>query len=258
MQMSCEHGREAQSSQLAPPIEWEKLNAEKEFRREEIELRKADQRRLDDELAFKKVEAKRSRWWSPLVIAILGAALAAVGNAVVAWVNGRDQQAIEAQKAESERILAAIRTNNPDAAATNLKFLIDAGLITQAQDKISSYLKGRTPGQGPALPSSVQALLPNLESDVGPERHETRTLIAGLGSKAIPALTEMLARNRDHAAANYRQVLGVIEALAEMAPSERCAAYAENPGLRRDVEAHAGIEEETLVKASARALVCPR
>jgi len=87
------------------------------------------------------------------VLAIAGAALATLGNGVVTWMNGRDQRALEdtrsqsAQriqeennkqqvalenlKAESNRIVEAIKTDNPDTAATNLQFLLDAGLITK-------------------------------------------------------------------------------------------------------------------------------
>jgi hypothetical protein len=37
---------------------------------------------------------------------------------------------LEEAKAEAVRILEVIRTDNPDKAATNLKFLVDAGLIS--------------------------------------------------------------------------------------------------------------------------------
>jgi hypothetical protein len=39
-------------------------------------------------------------------------------------------------KAEAARILEVIRTDNPDKAATNLKFLVDAGLISDAGRKM--------------------------------------------------------------------------------------------------------------------------
>ena len=38
---------------------------------------------------------------------------------------------MENLKAESNRIVEAIKTDNPDTAATNLQFLLDAGLITK-------------------------------------------------------------------------------------------------------------------------------
>jgi len=73
----------------------------------------------------------------------------------------------------------------------------------------------------------------------------------------IPKITEILAANRDHGTASYRLVLGAVEALATMAQADRCLAYKQNPALRRDVEAHAGIKEETLTAATRKALSCP-
>jgi hypothetical protein len=77
--------------------------AETSFERQKWEdekiFRQADQRRLDQELALKLHEAQRSRWRSPLVIAIIGAALAGSGNALVALLNANNQQCIEEHKA---------------------------------------------------------------------------------------------------------------------------------------------------------------
>lgn len=66
-------------------------------------------------------------------MAILAATLAAVGNAIVAVVNGLEQRQLERQKGEETRILEMIKTGDPDKAAENLKFLLDSGLI-ESQD----------------------------------------------------------------------------------------------------------------------------
>jgi hypothetical protein len=52
------------------------------------------------------------------------------------------------------RILEVIKTGNPDKAATNLKFLVDTGLISsrQRREDIQTFLNERTAGHGPALP----------------------------------------------------------------------------------------------------------
>jgi hypothetical protein len=110
-----------------------------EFEREkwlsEHELRKR-------ELEIKEREQSRSRWSNPLVLAVLAAAIAALGNAVTIWMNGREQRALEAtraeqaraleeSKAEAARILEVIRTgNDADKAAVNLKFLRSASSPT--------------------------------------------------------------------------------------------------------------------------------
>jgi hypothetical protein len=62
---------------------------------------------------------------------------------------------MEDTRAESARILEMIKTGDADKAAENLRFLADAGLISDRQrvDAIRSFLKTRSPGQGPSLPS---------------------------------------------------------------------------------------------------------
>jgi hypothetical protein len=59
------------------------------FERENWE---ADQQRLEEdftlrerELSLKENDDRRSRWWNPLAIAIIGPAIAAAGSAFVSW-----------------------------------------------------------------------------------------------------------------------------------------------------------------------------
>lgn len=100
-----------------------------------------------------------------LLIAIIGAAAALGGNALVAWMNGvkereleesRHAQAMRSQEAKSqqERILEIIRTGNVEKAAENLKFAVDVGLVADPKIRagIEKYLSERKPGAGPALP----------------------------------------------------------------------------------------------------------
>jgi hypothetical protein len=49
--------------------------------------------------------------------------------------------------------------NNSDKAAVNLKFLLDAGLISDADRRknIEGFLVSRAAGEGPALPSQTSA-----------------------------------------------------------------------------------------------------
>lgn len=147
---------EIETPELA--FEREKWIAERAFRERELDLRAKEQRE------------GRSRWSNPLVLAIVGAIFAGLFNAGVAWYN--DNATLTAQsanndanlqlenlKAESARILQAISTGDPDKAATNLKFLLDSGLV--ANPKTVSFLKNflatRTSGQGPSLPAAAAA-----------------------------------------------------------------------------------------------------
>jgi tetratricopeptide (TPR) repeat protein len=119
------------------------------------------------DIALKKLEQVRSRWASPLIIAISTVALAGLGNIVLAFVNDSLQRASDTERAKETRelerskseallVLEMIKTADPDKAATNLSFLADSGLLSDKDqvDRIHTYLKQRTPGQRPSLPAS--------------------------------------------------------------------------------------------------------
>ena len=135
--------------------------SESEFEREKWRV---DVSFRERELALKERDSARARWSNPLALAIFAAAVAAAGNAGVAWLNGREQRAVESlrasqtleleeRKAEASRILEIIKTADPDKAANNLQFLIDTGLIINPSRlvEMKTYLANRKPGQGPTV-----------------------------------------------------------------------------------------------------------
>jgi hypothetical protein len=67
-----------------------------EFERERWE---ADYRLRLEELSLKKSDLNRSRWINPLVIAILAAAAAALGNAAIALITSTKQLELERERA---------------------------------------------------------------------------------------------------------------------------------------------------------------
>jgi hypothetical protein len=166
-------------------FDWEREKWQADFRLRERELalkdKELEQNRL--ELRLKRVEDRRARWTSPLVLALLAATVAAGGNAYVAYLNGEAQrelertrgeaqitleqekseaeQAIEETKAEAARILEVIKTGDQKTARDNLAFLNEVGLI--ANEKLSQdiriYLEKLKPGEGPALPANCQTKL---------------------------------------------------------------------------------------------------
>jgi len=139
-------------------LDHERWLGEYELRKREIEIKERDQ--------------SRSRWSSPVVLAVLAAALAGLSNAAVTLQNGLEQRKLEAEKAgqakiieetkaEAARIFEVIKTGDADKSATNLKFLVDTGLITNSDriEKIQAFLDHRLAGGGPALPAATDALL---------------------------------------------------------------------------------------------------
>lgn len=114
----------------------------------DLELKRA-------ELEIKRAEAQASKWRNPLVVAILAASVAGLGNAAVSMLNASSAQSLEESRAESGRILEAIKTGDTEKAAANLEFLLDAGLLTDSRaDRIRDYLRRRAPGTGAALPTA--------------------------------------------------------------------------------------------------------
>jgi len=143
------------------------LTWEQQKWRDEYQLKRDDYQLKSRELDLKQQEQQRSKWTNPLVVAILAAAVAGLGSAVVAMINGRLQRDIEQSKAaeslrieesrsEAVRILEMIKTGEPDKAAGNLQFLIDTGLISNKERvaQIEHYLSTRQPGTGPYLPAA--------------------------------------------------------------------------------------------------------
>lgn len=121
----------------------------------EREKWRADSKIREREVAVKEREQVSSKWRSPLVVAILAATAAAVGNGVVAVVNGHQQVKLEDSKAESTRILEMTKTGDPETAARNLDFLLHSGLIANPDrvEKVTAFLAKRAPGTGPSLPA---------------------------------------------------------------------------------------------------------
>lgn len=114
--------------------EWrERLEFDREKFKAELELRR-------QELGLRQLENSSTKWNNPLVIAVVGATLAFLSTTLVSYLNGQQQVALEAHrannqialeqvKAESDRILEVIKSTDPQAVRTNLRFLLDTGLI---------------------------------------------------------------------------------------------------------------------------------
>jgi hypothetical protein len=166
-----------------PVTDRERFEADQAYRKAQLEQTNRD-------LELKREQQMQDWWFSPLVLAILGAIATALTQIFVVSKNAKnqldmensraaatrivekqkadDQIALEGRKAaaqreldsqqfESDRILEAVKTGgNTEAAAENLKFLLDAGLITTPAlaNRMSKWLATRKPGEGPSLPSA--------------------------------------------------------------------------------------------------------
>ncbi|MDJ0660140.1 MAG: hypothetical protein QNJ42_11715 [Crocosphaera sp.] len=147
----------AQNNEVKPmDLEREKWQAELELRKRELQLKEREQDNRDEAIRIRKAEQATSKWFNPLTVAVFAAAVAAAGNACVAFVNGYQERHLERSKAEYSRILEMIKTDDTEKAADNLEFLLSSGLVNDPplMNKLRKFLKKRTPGRGPSLPSS--------------------------------------------------------------------------------------------------------
>lgn len=121
--------------------------------RERLEIERRRVALEEREAASRNQQRDGAPWRSPLVIAILGATTAAIGNAALTLIDGVQSRQLARLEGENTRILSAIETADPDLNAENLRFLLEAGLIESSDMRlqISRFLEERTPGSGPAL-----------------------------------------------------------------------------------------------------------
>jgi hypothetical protein len=165
---------------------------DRQFREREIAVKEREQEAKAAEVKLKQEELTAGKWTNPLVVAILAAAVAGIGNVGISWLNAHSERALEAEKAEQARILEVIKTGSPDKAAQNLKFLVDSGLISDSRlrTQLQTFLDHRSPGSGPSLPSAASA--PHLEKPIIDNARVY--LLAGVQTKTsqFPALRDEL------------------------------------------------------------------
>lgn len=188
-----------------PVTERERFEADQAFRNRQFDAeqayRNAQLAQAERDLTLRSQKQAQEWWFSPLILAVLGAIVAAFAQIRVASKNAKNQADLEdkratetrtlekqkadnqialedrkssaqleleerkakaqreldAQQAESDRILEAVKTGgDAEASASNLKFLLDAGLITSENlvARLGKWLASRKPGEGPSLPSA--------------------------------------------------------------------------------------------------------
>lgn len=136
-------------------FEREKWQAEIAIRKNELLLKEREQNNRDAELLLKTQDHRASAWRNPLIIAIFATALAAAGNAAVAFINGMLQRDLESMKADSARLIESMKTGDVEKSAENLGILSRLGLISDPKvaTKIQTYLANRKVGTGFSLPA---------------------------------------------------------------------------------------------------------
>lgn len=148
---------------MSDPNTGNEQNIEDKKWKSEFELREREVRIREKETESKLKESERSHFTSPLVLAVIAAAVGAFGNAYIAWYNASEQRGLESkrateqhkledQKAEASLIIEIIKTrNNAEKAVSDIVLLIQTGLIVDKAEVISTYFRKRVVGQGLSL-----------------------------------------------------------------------------------------------------------
>ncbi len=133
-----------------------------------LEILDREARVKERELEYNIAQAKNNSWKSPLVVAILAAAIGAMGNAFIIYYSSYLERAAAAtahqreiklaeSAAERERILEMIKIGEPEQVQRNLEFLIDTELVQDSETvaSIQEYYQNITPGEGPGASSGT-------------------------------------------------------------------------------------------------------
>jgi hypothetical protein len=149
------------------PTDEERWKNEMEWRERDLAIRERAAETKAERRSKKKSEKKLTVWWtSPLILAVVAAAVAGFGNIFVAYLAARSEFGLESSKskwaneieelkAEASWILKAVSAEDSDQAARNLKLLVDVGLIKNEarRSQIVTYITTRPGGEGALIGS---------------------------------------------------------------------------------------------------------
>src|SRR6267142_1713474 len=114
---------------------------------EDLRIKNAELSLHEREVALKEYETYKGWWRNPVFVGVIAAFLGFISGLVSKYIEGRNASALEhqrfeiAQKTErlrlqSSLILEAIKTGDPEHAATNLAFLVELGYIDDNDGRI--------------------------------------------------------------------------------------------------------------------------
>jgi uncharacterized protein (TIGR02594 family) len=153
--MALDASQDFESQKLR--LERQKAILDYRLKRQELRLKGTESAIRERELAIKETESARARWLNPMTVSIAAAALALIGNGVVALVNGLQTRQLEAQKAQDARVLEMIKVSDGDKAINNLKMLLEAGLYVDPDGRMAKYVEGASPESVAVLPAPQES-----------------------------------------------------------------------------------------------------
>ena len=126
---------------------------EYELRTDELALREREVSASEREVTAKEKESHVTWWKNPLIVGLVGAALALGGNIATNILSNRASAEAEHFRAQSSLVLSVIKTNgNEDDACKNLNFFVRIGWLDDRNGAIQNVCG--TKGGVPTLPAS--------------------------------------------------------------------------------------------------------
>jgi len=129
-------------------------------KKRELDLRERELAARERELGAREAEIKRSPWLNPLVIALVGATLGLIGNAVIVVLNNRNSLVLERARMQSNLILEVSKSDQQNNCK-NLIFFVEVGFLEDTGGRIR-HTCFYEPQQAPTLgqPQQASVLLP--------------------------------------------------------------------------------------------------
>lgn len=124
----------------------------------------------EKELAIRELKADMisktgyRRWSDPLVIAVVGAAVAVVGNLISGYYQANQALHLEKEKERAILIQEIVKTGNVDRAKDNIRFLLKAGILADPAGKIAKALESGIPI---VLPSGHASIVDGRDVSLG-------------------------------------------------------------------------------------------
>jgi hypothetical protein len=145
-----------------------------DFREQKVEIREEGVAIRERLVELREKSAQRSKWRDPLFLAIVAAFVGLLGNVAVTLVQGSQNliaqkkksdldRGADQDKARSDLILRAIKTDDTETSKKNLDFLIQTGILSDAEGKIEKYIQEKgapfLPSEAPSGPASPRPSL---------------------------------------------------------------------------------------------------
>ena len=147
----------------------------------ELDLKEREVAAKEKEATAKEREVGRSRWSMPLVVGLLGTTAGLFVNVFVTSANNAASLSVERQREQSNLVLEAIKTKDPNDVCKNLVFFVKLKLLDDPNHAITDQCKSAPKGLPSLPPATVSspppATVPEISSKPEPMPYRNPELL---------------------------------------------------------------------------------